>query len=42
MVELWGEGSSAEEAGEAVKAFSEERKRPFYGNKSTWSVTVRG
>lgn len=40
-MELWGEGASAEEAGESVKAFPEERKAPFYADDVTWSVTVR-
>ncbi|CAN0204038.1 unnamed protein product, partial [Laminaria digitata] len=41
VVELWGEGPSAEEAGEAVKSFPLERKQPFYAKEATWSVTVR-
>lgn len=41
VVELWGEGPSAEEAGEAVKNFPLEKKQPFYAKEATWSVTVR-
>lgn len=40
VVELWGEGPSVEAAAEAVRAYPEERKRAYFAENVTWSVTV--